>query len=305
MNGQAAPFRFSWSVTAWSCFRACPRAYFHRYPGAWGGADPQAPREVRMRHLLKRQVGIAAWADRAFRDGVRAWLEECWRRPPSARRDSAEHAVMQCLATGWREASAAERPDDPRRVVFREWAGSGPPRDAAAAFGEIRHGVMERLARFRRSRTCAEIMALPYLAVRDLPVPVAFPVGGTKTWCAPPTGWRRDGQVHVLHLHPRGRGAHPDWDWQAGVGELLARHCAQRLALPTGRATVVRSLFLGEAGAEALAVYAVRHPEEVAAVIQSSARAMDRGPDAEAYPPTPSPATCRDCDFRALCPDAA
>lgn len=297
-------YAFSWSVTAWQCFTHCPRAYFYRYPGAWGGADPHAPREVRMRHLLKRQATIAAWADRAFRDGIRAWLEEGWRRPPSARRDAPEQAVLSRLKAGWGEACGEVCGDDPRRTVFREWADSGPPPDAASAFGEIRHAVLARLARFRGSRTCAEIMALPYLAVRDLPVPVALPVAGVKTWCAPLLAWHRDGQVHVLHLHPRDRAAHPSWDWQAGVGELLARQCALRLRLPPGRATVVRSLFLGEPGEAGLAVYATRHPDEVAATIQDSAQAMDRGMDQEAYPPAPSPEACHACDFRALCPDS-
>jgi hypothetical protein len=114
--------------------------------------------------------------------------------------------------------------------------------------------------------------------------------------------WHRDGRVQVLHLHPRDRAIHATWDWQAGVGELFARHVASRLGLAPERATVVRSVFAGEPGEGGLTVHGGRHVQEVAAVIRDSAAAMDRGMDEVAYPPRPTPAGCSACEFRILCP---
>jgi hypothetical protein len=301
---------FSWSATAWRSFAACPRAYFLRYPGARGGGDRYAPEDVRNRYRIKQLQSIPAWSDRVFREGVRAWLETAWRRPAQARLEALRDNVVRRLKAGWREARGGGpggAGDEPGRVAFREWIQSAPPppADPGASFCELRDDVMERLERFFQSAVCAEIAGLPYLCVRDIRVPASFDVAGVCVWTAPLLVWHRDGLVQVLHLHPRDRTAHATWDWQAGVGELFARHIATRLGLPPERATVVRSTFAGEPGEGGLTVYGGRHVQEVAAVIQSSAAAMDQGAEESAYPCRPTPAGCAACEFRSLCPRPA
>ncbi len=52
---------FAWSVSRAGMFEFCPRKYYYRYYGMWGGWDERADEKIRLCYLLSKRTSLAGW----------------------------------------------------------------------------------------------------------------------------------------------------------------------------------------------------------------------------------------------------
>ena len=53
---------FAWSVSRAKLFSFCPRKFYYRYHGMWGGWDDRADPKAKLCYLLSKRTSLAGWA---------------------------------------------------------------------------------------------------------------------------------------------------------------------------------------------------------------------------------------------------
>jgi len=300
------PEGFSWSASRHGTFSDCARAYFFRYYGSLGKADPPLPpgrrREAwRLRHL----TSVPMWIGSRVHGAIEGILKAV-RRGEEVDVDG----EIERMVDGMRRDYDASRRDlarlrdDPRRhvrFVEHEYGIEVPPDEWRAQVGAAREMVRAFadggwLDRFR-SLDPGEVLALEDLDRWDFE--------GVPVWVRIDAAWRNpDGRVTIV-------------DWKTGRRER-EDNPLQLL----GYAAYARDRWGVDLGAlEVLEVYLRRDPPEKACrvdeetvengrqVIRDSVRSMlevlpDPSRDAAAEdrcPPRPGQYRCTYCPFRSLC----
>jgi len=62
--------QFSWSMSRHRVFSECPRQYYYRHYGSWGGWDAAAAPDVRRLYILKQLASRQMWAGRIVHDAI-------------------------------------------------------------------------------------------------------------------------------------------------------------------------------------------------------------------------------------------
>ncbi len=65
---------FSWSVSRAGTFSYCPRRYYYRYHGGWGGWDQAAPERSRQIWLIAKRTALPAWVGQHVHRGISLFL---------------------------------------------------------------------------------------------------------------------------------------------------------------------------------------------------------------------------------------
>jgi hypothetical protein len=73
---------FSWSVSRDTCFIECPRQYYYRYYGYWGGWERDVEPQVRQLYVLKQLKNRATWVGQIVHDCIKRSLDNLSRGIP-------------------------------------------------------------------------------------------------------------------------------------------------------------------------------------------------------------------------------
>ncbi len=307
MTGIRVPEGFSWSASRHGTFSECPRAYFFRYYGSLGKADPPLdPRRRREAYRLRHLTSLPMWIGSRVHDTIEQVLR-------AARRGDGvdiEDAIERMVA-GMRRDYRASREDrarlagDPRNhvrfveheygipVADGEWrAQVDAAREMVRAFAD--HGYLDRF----RARAAEEILALEDLDRWDFE--------GVPVWVRIDVAWRNpDGTVTILDwktgkrerednpLQLLGYAAYARDRWDVGLERLDVREVYLRRPAPEKACRVDEETV--ETGRQAIRD-SVRG---MLAVLPDTSRDIAAEDLCE---PRPGGYRCRYCPFRALCP---
>lgn len=207
--------RFSWSVSRDRLFRACPRAYWYRYYGSWGGWEADASPEVRELYVLKQLSTRHQWVGASVHAAIEQVLVALRNGRPLSRDEACRQLTFRMRGAFdasrrgryWREPKAGGLVEHEYRlpVSDEEWRSlhEGAVRALAAAFDLP---IFDRLARLGRDDWLA-------IELRD-----AFEVDGVPVFCVPDLAFREEGRMVIV-------------DWKTGAPEGPEAEAAVRFQL--------------------------------------------------------------------------
>ncbi len=206
---------FSWSVSRDRLFRACPRAYYYRYYGSWGGWEPDASPAVRELYVLKQLKTRQQWVG----DAVHGLLREVLRALRRGRRmppEEADARLTRMMRQSFRASKRRVYWREPKRggLVEHEYGLPVPVEGWRALHEEARRALAAayRLGLFER---LAALDPGDWLAVETFD---SFDLDGTPVHCVPDLSFREGGRIVIV-------------DWKTGPPQPPAV-----AAVPTGEA---------------------------------------------------------------------
>jgi len=293
---------FSWSSSRDAAFRECPRRYFFRYYGSWGGWSVGAEPRTRKLYVLKQLRTRQMWAGAAVHERIKEGLRDIRR---GAEPMPAEDAVEAALSAMRTEYLASRRRDywlDPKSCgLFEHEYGLAVP---AAAWKETAEHVARCLRAFYASDLYARIRAMPPDAWLDVEEFSSFELDGMKVHVVLDFSCREGESVEI-------------WDWKTGRaggarndrqlacyglyaverwGVAPERVRAAELNLASGK---VRERRFGDADLDSVRDH-IR-----ASACQMRSLLDDPEPNStreERFPFAESDRACRYCNFRSACP---
>jgi hypothetical protein len=293
---------FSWSNSRDATFRECPRRYYFRYYGSWGGWSASAEPRTRKLYVLKQLRTRHMWAGAAVHECIKASLRDTRRGVEPM---SAEDAVEAALSAMRTEYLASKRRDywlDPKGCgLFEHEYGLAVP---AAAWKEIAAHVARCLRAFYASDLYGRIRAMPADAWLDVEDFSSFDLDGTK--------------VHVvLDFSCREGDGVAIWDWKTGKAggarndrqlACYGLYAVERWGVAPERVRAAElNLASGKVRERRLTSSDL---DSVRAHIRASAsdmRSLLDDPEAnsareERFPFAANDRSCRFCNFRSACP---
>lgn len=134
---------FAWSVSRANLFDFCPRKYYYRYYGMWGGWQERADEKTRLCYLLSRRTSLAGWAGQEVHRAIASYLAS----------DRAMSTIM--------DETRQRMRDQYRSSLSRQWLEPG----GAKRFGLVEHYYEQRLEdavvreRWEQVAACLEAFA--------------------------------------------------------------------------------------------------------------------------------------------------
>jgi len=107
---------FSWSVSRDTCFLECPRQYYFRYYGYWGGWEPDAPERIRQIYILKQLQTRATWIGQVVHDCVKRSLNNIARGIPVLPPEEIIAITRNGMRVDFRDSRAGRYRDNPKQV---------------------------------------------------------------------------------------------------------------------------------------------------------------------------------------------
>jgi len=90
---------FSWSSSRDATFRECPRRYYFRYYGSWGGWSVSADPRTRKLYVLKQLRTRQMWAGAAVHERIKASLRDIRRGGEPMPAEDAVEAALSAMRT--------------------------------------------------------------------------------------------------------------------------------------------------------------------------------------------------------------
>lgn len=200
---------FSWSKSRAETFAACPRQYYYRYYGSWGGWDRRADPKTRMTYILKQLQTRQQWMGATVHNGLR-WVLTTLRDKGTAPAEQTTLNVLgKRLALDFQNSGEGLYWDEPKKTVGlieHEY-------DELEVSDEIWAALFERalaaLNTFYQSAIFETLKSLPASQWLDIEKLGSFDVDGVKVWVQLDCAFRADGNIHIL-------------DWKTGKAEAEA-----------------------------------------------------------------------------------
>lgn len=295
---------FSWSKSRAQCFEECPRQYYYRYYGSWGGWDSRADARTRTLYILKQLQSRQQWiGDVVHRclHWVLATLRKSGAPPPEA---TALRHLVKRLDVDFQNSGEGlywEKPKESCALLEHEYEDLDVSEEQwQEVFAKAAHCVHT----FYESPVLAELAALPADRWLDLEELSSVSLDGVKVWV----------QLDFAHRDATGACI---YDWKTGKADQQATR--EQLALyalyGAGRwkvqAADIRAVELNLATGERFEHRAEPADLETVRVRVAASAAAMKGllEDAarntaaeERFALTESDRPCRRCGFRRLCP---
>jgi CRISPR/Cas system-associated exonuclease Cas4 (RecB family) len=147
---------FSWSVSRHRVFSECPRQYYYRHYGSWGGWNREAEPAVREAYILKQLGNRFTLAGKIVHEVVADTLNR-HRYGREVERGEAQAQALQLLREGFRESrdgAYRERPREAVGLFEHEYREEIPDRE----WQRIRDRVFKCLDHFFESKIRATIL---------------------------------------------------------------------------------------------------------------------------------------------------
>ncbi len=311
----------TWSVSRNRLFRACPRAYYYQYYGAWGGWASDAPGQARLLYTLKQMTSFPLWGGSVVHQVIQEALRQMResRLPPTL--DQLQKRARALLNAGWKQSRDKLWKQDPKRNVnlFEHYYAREGGEITREEIDALKEKVFNALEGFLSSGVPQEV--LPLDATRwgqidmlnsfvagELPATENAPALPLKVWCALDFSYvDPEGVLHIL-------------DWKTGTEHreelrlqlaCYALYAMDALRFPLEKLQL-NGVFLNDSGR--ISTYEISSESLVNAKSQilNSAQAMRnclRDPVAnlaeeETFPCAANPQCCTRCPFLQVCPAA-
>ncbi len=311
----------TWSVSRNRLFRACPRAYYYQYYGAWGGWASDVPGQARLLYTLKQMTSFPLWGGSVVHQVIQEALRQMResRLPPTL--DQLQKRARALLNAGWKQSRDKLWKQDPKRNVnlFEHYYAREGGEITREEIDALKEKVFNALEGFLSSGVPQEV--LPLDATRwgqidmlnsfvagELPATENAPALPLKVWCALDFSYvDPEGVLHIL-------------DWKTGTEHreelrlqlaCYALYAMDALRFPLEKLRL-NGVFLNDSGR--ISTYEISSESLVNAKSQilNSAQAMRnclRDPVAnlaeeETFPCAANPQCCTRCPFLQVCPAA-
>ncbi len=116
MGQQVLKNTFSWSVSRDGVFLECPRAYYYRYYGHWGGWNIDAPAHVRDVYVLKQIKHRPMWIGEVVHDCIKRSLRNIVRGIPVLTLDEILALTRDRMRTDFRNSRAGQYKTNPKHA---------------------------------------------------------------------------------------------------------------------------------------------------------------------------------------------
>jgi hypothetical protein len=105
---------FSWSVSRDNVFLECPREYYYRYYGHWGGWEVDAPRPTRDIYVLKQLKHRPTWIGEVVHDCIKRSLKNLARGIPVLAVDEILALTRDRMRTDFRNSRSGHYHTNPK-----------------------------------------------------------------------------------------------------------------------------------------------------------------------------------------------
>lgn len=295
---------FSWSKSRAQCFEECPRQYWFRYYGSWGGWSPRADARTRAIYVLKQLQSRQMWVGDTVHKCLKWVLDTLRRTGEAPSEEVALRNTMKRLDVDFQNSGEGlywDKPKDSCALIEHEY-------DELDVSEEVWKETFEKAAHcihvFYGSDTFAEIRRLSkdqWLELEDL---ASVDVDGIKVWVQLDFA-RRDGDGARIYDWKTGRADQPATRDQLAVYALYG---SGRWKLPPeGIACGELNLNTGELFQHRLEPGDIETARSRVAESAAAMRALLD--DAEGnvasedrFALTDNERLCRRCGFRRVCP---
>lgn len=157
----------TWSSSRASLFQSCPRQYYYKYYGSWGGWDAKADEKTRLLYQLKNIKPMILWAGSIVHDTIKDSLLKYMATGSMPTAAEMQESATLKMRSGWVESVGREWEKSPKKTnLFELYYGDGEnygqckklPREFTDA---IKQRVMDALAAFSFSPAVKEILTVP------------------------------------------------------------------------------------------------------------------------------------------------
>ncbi len=212
---------FSWSPSRDKAYADCPRAYWYRHYGSWGGWERKAPAEARLAYRLKKITSLAAWAGNVVHAVIEQTLQRLARNADKGvpAFEELRELSRQILIKQWFESEDRAWEEKPKRFcnLLEHYYGHEITREKR---NQIRDKVFRCLQAWHRSEVLREIMeqrgSWEYL--EDL---ISINICGVKVYVKPDFALRNDGRL-IIYDWKTGK-QRPEDDLQVTIYALLGQ----------------------------------------------------------------------------------
>ena len=291
---------FSWSISRDRIFSACPRAYYYRHYGSWGGWKRDAAPRVREIYMLKNLGNRFTFAGQVVHEVVADVLNR-HRYGADPTLEQAKEAALAALRKGFQESRDGLYRQRKAVGLFEHEYGEDI---SDQEWRRMRDRVYSCLENFYRSKVRDIILATRIENWLPIDTLDSFDFEGTKVYVAPDFALRNDQGNALLIDWKTGRKGDAADRRQLVCYGLFAR---QKWGVDPRRAIgELHYLLSGEVEIVTLDGEAL---EEGMEHIRASIRAMKAllaDPEGnvariEDFPQTENRAECAHCNFRRIC----
>lgn len=311
----------TWSVSRNRLFRACPRAYYYQYYGAWGGWASDAPGQARLLYTLKQMTSFPLWGGSVVHQVIQEALQQMRESRVLPTLDQLQQRARALLNAGWKQSRDKLWKQDPKRNVnlFEHYYVREGGEITREEIDALREKVFSALEGFLSSGVPQAVLPLDAtqwgridmldsFVAGELPATDNAPALPLKVWCALDFSYvDPEGLLHIL-------------DWKTGTEHreelrlqlaCYALYAMDALHFPLEKLRLM-GVFLNDSGR--ISTYEISSESLVNAKSQilNSSQAMRnclRDPvenlaEEETFPCAANPQCCTRCPFLQVCPAA-
>lgn len=295
---------FSWSKSRAETFSACPRQYFYRYYGSWGGWDRKADPKTRTTYILKQLQTRQQWAGATVHNGLR-WVLTTLRDTGAApAEETTLNALGKRLALDFQNSGEGLYWDEPKKMcglIEHEY-------DDLEVSDEVWSALFERalasISTFYHSEVFEKLKTLPADQWVEVEKLGSFDVDGLKVWVQLDCAFWAESNLHII-------------DWKTGRTDVDSTKI--QLALYTWYASKqwnvapenivpgefnlgTNELFTHPFTANDFQSVHERIAKSVAAMRELLDDAVANAATEENFPLAETNTPCASCAFRRICP---
>ncbi|MFM7142963.1 MAG: RecB family exonuclease [Alphaproteobacteria bacterium] len=300
----------SWSRTRDGSFETCPRRYWFDYYGSWGGWNESSERRTREIYVLKKLSTRWMWIGSAVHEAIENVLRSLQRGERQEVGPVAE-ATVERMRADFRDSRAGKHRERPGRHVglFEHEYGIEVSQQRWKEGADHARACIARFFESPYAETFAGLPAESWLQVEKLD---GFDQDGVHVHVKIDAVFRRpDGRVEIVDWKTGRR----DRGGEGGNRVQLACYALHALEKgwvdrPEDIVTVEYALATGTPYLREVDPAAITQVREYIRTSIGGMKALlddvERNLATEArFEPKPSPANCRWCNFRRVCPSAA
>lgn len=210
---------FSWSKTRDEVFQICPRQYYFRYYGHWGGWEKDAPERTKHIYILKNLKNRHMWAGEKVHECIQHTLRNLQRGIPVLDVDRIVSITLNQMREEFRSSRERRYLAHPKTCALFEHEYSAEIDDAE--WKRVADSVELCLRNFYRSETFSMLKELPrekWLEVENFS---SFYLEGTKIWAVIDCSFRTEGGAMIIDWKT-GRGSESDISLQLACYGMYA-----------------------------------------------------------------------------------
>lgn len=293
----------SWSKSRDRCLQDCPRQYYYRYYGSWGGWEEQGDPVARELYILKNLRTRQMWAgEKVHRAVEQALLAVRSGMPPPGSEGLVER-TLRAMRQDFRDSRAGRYRQDPKRYCGLVEHAYGVPMEDAL-WKETADGVAAAIRTFLGSPVYAGMRGVAGDRWLELETLRSLQLGGVDVYVKLDLAYR-EGAGAVIYDWKTGQGGGDEVALQFAVYALYAREAWKLPAehVQAREFNLARDEVSEHPVSEAVVAAAHDYILESIGEMQGLLDDVDANTASEeAFPAAGEEAVCRRCVFRKVCP---